>query len=102
MLQVACATHFQTERLSALAAAAGQGNASELLAAAKAAHLRRTNGGGTGASSSAAPAAQLQVGVQTVLEAWSAWAVTLRWIHAAARSLNMGHSAGELGVYAAK
>ncbi len=85
--QVASARHFQTEPLSALAAAAACG-AWKLPAAAKA---------GAGSSALAAATARLQTEEQAALDAWSGWTAALRWIHAAARSVKMGHSAGEEG-----
>jgi hypothetical protein len=87
-VQVACLRHFQTEPLSALAAAAGKGPAA-LRAAVDALPERVCRGDHPGSTAS------LRAEVQAALDLWSGWAAVLHWVNAAARSVNMGHPAGE-------
>ena len=94
--QVACMAHFQTNPLSALAAAAGQGPAALRAAVAALPEALRGRGRSGGASSSGAATPSLAEEVEGTLHAWSAWAVALRWINAAARSVGMGNAAGWL------
>lgn len=89
--QVACMRHFQTEPLSALAAKTGTAGLRAAVTALPEALRSRARSGGA-SSSGAAP--NLAEEVQRTLRAWSAWAVALRWLNAAARSVGMGHPAG--------
>lgn len=93
MRQVACMTHFQTNPLSALAAAAGRGRAALRAAVAALPEALRGHGRSGGTSSSGA-APSLAEEVEQTLHAWSAWAVGLCWINAAARAVGMGNAAG--------
>ncbi|CAL8462846.1 g2380 [Coccomyxa elongata] len=92
-LQVACMTHFQTNPLSALAAAAGRGTAA-LRAAVTALPEALRGQGRSGGTFSSGAAPSLAEEVEQTLHAWSAWAVALCWINAAARAVGMGNAAG--------
>jgi hypothetical protein len=81
---MACLRHFQSEPLSVLVPAAASGP--EALAQACSAlpqALRSSIEGSTARQS-----------LGKVMGAWAAWAVSLRWMHAAAQALGRGHSAG--------
>ncbi len=92
--QVACMRHFQTEPLSALAAAAGNPGAAGIRAAAAALPDTLRGCARSGCASSSGSAPDLAGEVQGTLRAWSGWAVALRWVNAAARAVGVGHPAG--------
>ena len=83
-LQMACLQHFQSEPLSVLVPAAASGP--EALAQACGALPQALRSGIEGST------ARQSLG--KVMAAWAAWAVSLRWMHAAAQALGRGHSAG--------
>lgn len=83
-VQVACLRHFQSEPLSALALAASEGPEALAQACERLPAALRNSIAGSGARHS----------VGRVVSAWRSWAVSIRWLHAAAQALGVGHSAG--------
>ena len=84
-VQVACLRHFQSEPLSALTPAAAEGPEALAQACERLPVALRNSLTGSAARQSVARAAA----------AWRCWAVSIRWLHAAAQALGMGHSAGQ-------
>lgn len=83
---MACLRHFQAEPLSVLVPAAAErpealAHACEALPAALRGSIEGRN-------------ARKSMG--KVVTAWTAWAVSVHWLHEAAQSLGMGHSAGPI------